>query len=297
MRYDFVDLKLFRAIAQTSSLSAGAAHVFLSAGSASYRLKNLEQSVGTRLFQRTPKGMSLTPAGECLLGHVVALLAELERMHGDMSGFAKGMRGSVRLLANSSSLNGVLPADLSSFLSAHRQCNIELEECGSEDIVLAVGDGLADIGIVASDIETGLLQVFPYAVDELILAVAKSHPLALSLEVRFEDALGYEFVCMNRASSNYQFLLRTCTRLGKHLNVRIHVHSFATVLQLARDNIGIALVPRRVFESNSQGGGCVAVRLADEWAVRRLKIVARDILQSPPLTRMLVDHLLRTDNA
>lgn len=297
MRYDFVDLKLFRAIAQTSSLSAGAAHVFLSAGAASYRLKNLEQSVGTRLFQRTAKGMSLTPAGECLLGHVVALLAELERMHGDMSGFAKGMRGSIRLLANSSALNGVLSADLSSFLSAYRQCNIELGECGSDDILLAVSDGLADIGIVASDVEAGPLQVFPYVVDELILAVAKSHPLALLPEVQFEEALGYEFVCMNRASSNYQFLLRTCARGGKHLNVRIHVHNFATVLQLVSDNIGIALVPRCVFESNSQGSRCVAVRLTDEWAIRRLKVVARDIPRSPPLTRLLLDHLLRMRQA
>jgi DNA-binding transcriptional LysR family regulator len=217
-------------------------------------------------------------------------------MHSDMGVFAKGMRGSIRLLANSSSLNGFLPADLSSFLATHGQCNIELEEYGSDDIILAVSDGLADIGVVASDIETGLLQVFPYAVDELILAVSHQHPLASLSELRFEDALDHEFVCMNRASSNYQFMVRTCNKIGKHLNVRIQANSFATVLHLVRDNVGIALVPRRVMEANLPANSCVAVKLSNEWAVRKLKIVTQDVMKSPPLVRMLIDHLLRADD-
>jgi DNA-binding transcriptional LysR family regulator len=293
MRYDLVDLKLFRAIAETSSLSAGAAQIYLSAGSASYRLKNLERLVGTALFTRTPKGMILTSAGETLLGHVATIFADLERMHGDMNGFAKGMRGSIRLFANSSSLNGFLPSDLSSFLAANGQCNIELEEHNSDDIVLAVSDGVADLGIVASDIESGSLQVFPYATDHLVLAVAPTHELAGRRQMRLEDALDHDFVCMNRSSSNFKFLAQTCGRLGRHLNIRIHAHNFATVLQLARDNVGIALVPRRVLENTMPEGSCVAVDLTDNWAFRQLKIVALDVSKASQFTRNLVDHLLR----
>jgi DNA-binding transcriptional LysR family regulator len=292
MRYDLVDLKLFRAIAETSSLSAGASHIHLSPGSASYRLKNLERLVGTALFLRSPRGMVLTAAGESLQRHVIAVFGDLERMHSEMSGFANGLRGSIRLYANSSSLNGFLAEDLSSFLSMNRQCNIELEEHNSDEIVLAVGDGSADLGIVASDVESGSLQVFPYATDHLVLAVSNEHPLADRGEIKLEEALDYDFVCMQRTSSNFQFLAQTCGKLGRQLNIRIHAHNFATVLRLARDNIGIALVPRRVLESILPKESCSVIELSDVWALRRLKVVTHDIENAPQFTRNLIDHLL-----
>lgn len=70
MRYELTDLKLFMEIAAAGSLSRSASAVHITASSASYRLKNLEQVLGTPLFDRTPRGMSLTQAGEAMLGHV-----------------------------------------------------------------------------------------------------------------------------------------------------------------------------------------------------------------------------------
>lgn len=296
MRYDLTDLKLFRAIAETASLSAGAALIYLSPGSASYRLKNLERTVGTALFLRTPKGMELTPAGEHLLKHVARVFTDLECMHGAMSSFAKGMRGSIRLFANSSSLNGFLPRDLAAFLVAYDQVNIELDEHNSDEIVLAVSDGIADIGVMASEIESGSLQVFPYAEDDLVIVTPIDHPLAGHAAVRFEDALSHDFVCMHRSTSNYQFLAVTASKLGKHLSTRIHAQNFSTVLQLVAARVGIALVPRSVLGSSGLEGNCVALPLLDDWAHRKLKIVVRDLADSSPFLQKLVDYLRRPVN-
>ena len=71
MRYELSDLRLFLEIAQARSLTAGAAAVFITPSAASYRLKNLEQALGTALFERTPRGMDPTPAGEAMLAPVV----------------------------------------------------------------------------------------------------------------------------------------------------------------------------------------------------------------------------------
>ena len=292
MRYDLVDLKLFRAIADTSSLSAGATQIFLSPGSASYRLKNLERLVGTALFTRTPRGMLLTRAGENLLKHVLTVFSDLERMHAEMSGFASGLRGNIRLYANSSSLNGFLPAHLSRFLVENPQCNIELEEHNSDDIVMSVSDGTADLGIVAADVEAGTLQVFPYAHDRLVLATAPQHPLATRGQIPFAEALDHDFVCMQRSSSNFQFLTQTAAKLGKPLKVRIHAHNFATVLQLSRDNVGIALVPERVLQNTMPADSCAVVAIAEDWAERKLKIVARNVANASHFARTLIDHLL-----
>lgn len=291
MRYDLTDLKLFRAIAETASLSAGAAMVCLSPGSASYRLKNLERTVGTALFLRTPKGMELTLAGEHLLTHVARVFMDLECMHGDMSTFANGMRGSIRLFANSSSLNGFLPHDLSIFLATYKQINIEIDEHNSDDIVLAVNDGIADIGVIASPIKSGSLDIFPYADDELLIIAPHGHNLSGKTEVSFEDALGHDFVCMHRSTSNYQFLLATTSKFGRHLQARIHAQNFSTVIQFVAANVGIALVPRSVFSHSGMQEKCVGIPITDEWARRKLKIVVRDLENSPHFLKTLVSHL------
>lgn len=291
MRYDLIDLKLFRAIAKTTSLSAGAAQINLSAGSASYRLKNLERTIGIPLFVRSPRGMELTSAGEHLLQHVARVFADLECLHAEMAGFAKGMRGSIRLFANSSSLNGFLPDDLIGFLRDNPAVNIELEEQNSEDIVLAVNDGLADVGVMASDFQAPGLDVFPYAEDRLVLVVALGHNLASKASATLDEALDHEFVCMQRQSSNYQFLAGKASRLGKHIKARIHAQDFATVLQLVAAGIGAAIVPKSMLGTVRAEEQCVVIELEDAWAVRRLKVVVRDLEASSAFIKSLVAHL------
>lgn len=291
MRYDFTDLKLFRAIAKSASLSAGAAEINLSAGSASYRLKNLERTVGTSLFLRTPKGMELTSAGNHLLAHVARVFADLECLHAEMAGFAKGMRGNIRLFANSSSLNGFLPVDLIAFLRANPAVNIELEEHNSEDIVLAVNDGLADVGVMASDFAASGLEVVPYAEDRLVLVVPESHQLAGRASASFEEALDHDFICMHRESSNYQFLAGKASRLGKHIKARIHAQNFATVLQLVAAGVGVAVVPASILGTVRAEERCATVTLSDEWARRTLRVVVRDLSASSTFIRGLVKHL------
>ncbi|MBS0494753.1 MAG: LysR family transcriptional regulator, partial [Proteobacteria bacterium] len=91
MRYELSDLRLFLEIAQARSLTAGAAAVFITPSAASYRLKNLEQALGTALFERTPRGMDLTPAGDAMLAHVRELFEGITRMQGDVSRFISGV--------------------------------------------------------------------------------------------------------------------------------------------------------------------------------------------------------------
>lgn len=165
MRYELTDLRLFLEIAQAGSLSAGAAAVFITASSASYRLKNLEQALGTTLFERTSRGMGLTAAGESVLVHVRDLFEGIERMQGDVSRFVSGLKGHVRLIANSSSLNGFATHSLGRFLVMNPGIDAELEERQSETIPAAILAKEADIGIFAGSTQAEGLTLHPYAVE------------------------------------------------------------------------------------------------------------------------------------
>lgn len=291
MRYELTDLKLFLAIAQAQSLSAGAAHMHLSAPSASYRLKNLEQAVGAPLFVRGPKGMEPTPAGRVLLDHVRTVLASLERMHGDVARFANGVKGHIRLVANSSCLTGLTPV-LSRFLSTHPNINVELHERLSEAIVQAVADGTADIGLLAGDVDVQRLQAIAYAADELMLVTAPEHPLGTLAQVSFAETLDSDFVALSRKSSNSIFLAQIAAKLGRRMNVRVNVQSFAVVLQLVRDNVGIAVVPRSAATPAIEAGHVAGVALTETWARRNQRVVATDFKQLPAFVQQFVDGLV-----
>jgi len=292
VRYELTDLRLFQAIADAQGLSAGAAAVHITPSAASYRIKNLEQAMGTTLFVRTARGMELTPAGETLLSHVRELLLGVERMHGEVGRFSSGLKGHIRLLANSSSLNGFVIPSVSRFLNEHPDVNIDLEERASPAIVAAIAAQEADIGILAGDSAAADVRSTPYAVDELVIITPLTHQLAGKPEIQFVAALEFDFVSMNRTSSNFLFLREMSQRAGKSPNVRLHVPSFEGILTLVEAGVGIAMVPRTVATPAIREGRVASVRLAEPWALRQLHLIVRSEGRLPSFTTAFAEYLV-----
>src|SRR5271163_452028 len=150
MRFDLTDLRLFLHVVEAGSITHGAERMHLAVAAASTRIRNMETTLGTSLLHRERQGVQPTEAGRTLLHHARVLLQQAERMRGDLAEYADGLRGQVRLMSNTNALTEFLPEPLSAFLAAHPQVNIDLEERPSAEIVAAVADGTADIGIVAA---------------------------------------------------------------------------------------------------------------------------------------------------
>ncbi|MGO4837974.1 LysR family transcriptional regulator, partial [Rhizobiaceae sp. 2RAB30] len=140
LRYDLVDLRLFVNIAEAANLTRGAERSNLSVGAASMRMKSLEEALDTQLFIRKSQGISLTPAGEALLTHALRVFQELERLHGELQTFSHGLKGQVRIFANTTAITGALPAALGRFLASHPLVDVDLEERLSPEIARAVAE-------------------------------------------------------------------------------------------------------------------------------------------------------------
>lgn len=292
MRYELTDLKLFLAIADAKSLSGGADAIHLTASSASYRLKNLELAMGVPLFKREARGMELTAEGEFVLKHVRSLLAGVARMHGEVSGFASGLKGNVKLFANSSSLNSFIVPSLARFLSANPSVNIQLEERSSTTIESAIAGGEADIGIFAGHAESAGVKALRYAIDELVIAAPLDHPIAEHQVVRFPAALDLDFVCMSRNSSNYIFLRDMAKLAGKMLRIRIHVHTFEAALFMVEAGVGVCLVPRSIAAAALRAQRIAAVALNEPWALRELTLVTSASTPISPFAEQVARYLL-----
>ncbi len=291
MRFDLSDLRLFLNVVEAGSITGGAARLHLAIAAASTRIRNMEAALGTPLLHRERLGVTPTQAGRTLVQHARILLQQAERMHGDLGQYAEGIRGQVRLLSNTNALTEFLPEPLSAFLAAHPQVNIDLEERLSDEIVAAIADGTADIGIVAATVEMAGLETLPFRTDRFVLVVAASHPLATRDSVAFAEVLDRDFVGLDRTSALQRFLSEKAERVGRRLKLRVQLRSFDAICRLVECNVGIGVVPATTAERHSGTMAIHRIELTDEWAVRKLTICVRRQDDLPVYARQLVRHL------
>lgn len=290
-RLDLVSLSVFSLVARTGSISKGAELAALAIGAASKRISDLETAMGAPLLERHSRGVTLTVAGEALFRRAQRILGEVDQLVAELSDYASGMVGLIRLWANTSAVTQFLPADISAFVAANPGIRIELEEVDSRDVVLAVGDGRADLGIFADRTPARELQVLPYREDRLVLVVPPDHPLAGTRSVRLEQAIDYDFVCLSSGTSLAERLLAETEALGRHLKVRIRVRSFDAMCQMVAAGMGVAILPGAAIRPLLRAMKLRQIALDEDWANRRLLIGLRDANVLPRHVRLLMDHL------
>ena len=290
-RLDLFSLSLFSLVARSGSISKGAELALLAVGAASKRITDLEGAVGTPLLERHSRGVTLTVAGQALQRHAQRILSDVDQLAADLSDYASGLVGVVRLWANTSAVTQFLPLDISTFINANPGIRIELEEENSSEVVLAVLDGRADFGIFADRTPTLGLQVMNYREDRLVLVVPRGHALARRRTLRFEYAIEYDFVCLPKGTSLAKRLQSETEALGRRLKIRIQVRSFDAMCQMVAAGMGVAILPAAAIQPHLRSMNLRQITLEDEWASRRLLIGLRDANAVPRHVRMLIDHL------
>jgi DNA-binding transcriptional LysR family regulator len=251
----------------------------------------MEQALGASLLVRSRGGVTPTQAGRTLLQHARTILAQAERLREDLGAYAGGLAGQVRVLSNTNALTEFLPDTLSSFLAAHPNVSVDLEERLSDEIVGLIAEGVGDIGIVAGTVDPGRLTTYPFRSDCFVLVVAREHALARRTKVSFAETLEYDYVGLDRASALQRFLADKASRVGRPLKLRIQLRSFDAVCRLVERNVGVGIVPETTVRWAAQTMEIKAVALTDPWALRDLSICVRDYKALAPYARQLVDHM------
>src|SRR5437764_8479234 len=217
MHFDLVDLRLFRHVVEAGSITHGAERAHLALAAASTRIRHMEAALGAPLLTRSRQGVTPTQAGRTLLQHARTILGQAERLREDLGAYAGGLAGQVRVLSNTNALTEFLPETLSSFLAAHPNVSVDLEERLSDEIVGLIAEGVADIGIVAGTVDAAALETYPFRKDRFVLVVAKDHPLAKRNRIAFSEVLEHDFVGLDRASALQRFLADKAARAGRSI--------------------------------------------------------------------------------
>lgn len=293
MRFDIADLRLFVAIVEAGSITHGAARANLALGSASGRVKQMEEAVGVPLLARQRFGVTPTEAGHTLLRHARTMLSSMQRMTDDLGEFAHGLKGTVRLLANTNALTEFVPEPVSHFLSNHPNVNIEVEERLSREIIEALNEGVADIGIVAASAHIGMLQTYDFATDRLCAVVPEDDAHFDGLrEIGFVELLDHDFIGYGAGSAIQDYLEGHARSLHKRIRQRIQLRSFDAICRLVENGVGVAIVPESAARRCKKTMAVRVLRLRDKWALRKMRVCVRDRETLPVYALQLLDHLV-----
>jgi DNA-binding transcriptional LysR family regulator len=290
-RLDLVSLSLFTMVVRTGSISKGAALANLAVGAASKRMSDLEAMTGTVLFERHSRGVALTAAGHALHRHAQAILRDVDLLAADLSDYASGLMGVVRLWANTSAVTQFLPNDLAAFTVANPGIRIAFEEGDSGEIVTAITDGRADLGIFADRTPAPGLELLPYKKDRLVLVVPRSHAISSRHAVDFREVLDDDFVSLSEGTSLARRLEEETEALGRKIRLRIRVRSFDAMCKMVAAGMGIAVLPAEAVRELIGSLDLRQIALNDPWAQRSLLIGLRDTRAVPRHVRLLLDHL------
>lgn len=291
MRPDLTTLKLFLAVVEEHSIAKAAEREHITGPAISKRITELETTLGVQLFDRHPKGIRPTAAGEALAADVRSIFATLDRAETRLSEYAAGNRGRIRIHANPSGISGELPDALNRYLQANPRVGIQLEEKHSVDVVRAVTEGEADIGIFAPNVAAEGLSVHPYQQIRLMLITPRDHALSSRKTVSLAEAAAHDFVSLSDASSIGNLVLRVAAEQGVALKHRLQVDGFDGLRRMVQAGLGLAVLPEHCALPYSAAMSFHCIRLTDSWARYRLNICTRDPQTLGMAARMLLAHL------
>lgn len=289
--FDPVTLRLFVAVCEERNIARAAAREALVASAVSKRIAAAEAAVGTPLLVRGRRGIAPTAAGEALLRQAREILGQLDRLETELSAFASGVQGSVRVMASVSALASALPDDIAAFAARFPAVRVSLEERVSAEILRALREGSADLGVLWDAAGHEGLHAQPYRRDHLAVVVHAAHPLARRRRVRFAETLDHDSVGVAPGGMMETMLRRQAALQGRSMSYRLQVTSLDAACRLVAAGLGLAVLPHEAVAAVAQATGLVMLPLAEPWAERRFIVASRAPAALSATTRLLVQSL------
>jgi DNA-binding transcriptional LysR family regulator len=187
----------------------------------------------------------------------------------------QGVVRHIQLFAGSAAISQFLPPLIAKYSTSHPELQIDLEEQASEQVILALRDGRADLGVFVEGTNSEGLDVESFRTDELVLIFPQGHALTGKKPIAFADTLDEQWISLNPGAAMLQQQLSAASGLGKRLKLRMQVNSFDAVSHMVSSGLGIALLPKAsalpILRSMHLGWR----PLQDAWAKRRLMVGIR----------------------
>ncbi|WP_424934341.1 LysR family transcriptional regulator [Amaricoccus macauensis] len=205
MRIHSRELLYFDAVRRAGSIREAARKLNVASSAVNRKILQIEEEIGTPLFERHAGGVVLTAAGEALARHAITVLQDLDRTTAEIEALQGGQRGRVSLAAVESICLSPLPEVIREVFGRAPRIEIEVQAMGSQEIPHVLSAGGADIGIAFDLAPAPDLRRIYSARFALGAVMSRSHPLAVHDSVSIVNCAEFPLV---RAQSNLSMARR-----------------------------------------------------------------------------------------
>jgi len=291
-------LEVFRTVARYGSITAAARELSFTQSAVSRQIATLEVEVGARVFDRLPRGVTLTEEGRTLLPHAEAILDRLATARRDLGELAGLGRGRLRVGAFPTAVAALVPRALASFRSAYPEVDLSLVEGLTPVLLERLVAGDADIAVVSSSpagsIDSTAFELYHLLDERLLVAVSRDHRLARRRTVRLAELADDPFIVGSATAE--ETLLRASLPTGFQPRIDIVAAEWTGKLGCVAAGLGVALVPALAVRGAPADISLLRLHAEDESIRQIFAATIAGRTKPPALTRFL-SHLDKAADA
>lgn len=263
-------LRGFVALAHERHFTRAAERCHMTQPAFSALIKQVEEELGLRLFDRSTRHVDLTPEGQQFLLGAERLLADFEQLREHMDNYADLRQGRVSVAALPSLAAGWLPPCLADYHQRYPGIRLELRDALLESCLDMVRHGQVDFGVAAQGADmSGVEKDFLYS-ERFFVVCRNDHALANHHELLLHQLNGYPRIQLARSSSVRQAI----ERVSEPVPPLLEVEHLASVTGLVAAGLGISVVPEMTL-FHFQRPDLVLIPLKDSTLHRTLYLVRR----------------------
>jgi DNA-binding transcriptional LysR family regulator len=218
---DYVD-----EVARAGSIRKAADRLNVTASAVNRRIADLEDELGTQLFERRPRGVRLTAAGEIFVRYLRDQNGQVERMKSQIEDLKGLRRGTVRIACSQALALDFLPRQIAEFRKTHPMVSFDVQVADHEWAMAALAAYEVDLVIVFRPPYLTSFQPLMTLEQQLVVVMPRGHPLASRRVVRLSDCAAYPVALPSRSIGGRQLLDEVSARTGLTFNIAAESNSF-----------------------------------------------------------------------
>lgn len=295
---DIRELRYFLQVANSGSFTRAAAELNLAQPALSRQIQKLEYELDQRLFERTPKGAVLTPAGIALAQKAERIVIEVDSLKGEFGDQTPAIQGELTLAVPPAVGQAVLPRLLDAYSERHPKVFIRVLEGVSSSLQEWLLDGRVDVAVLHNPPSLPYLTAEPLLREYMHLigpAEPKLQGRRLPLDtVRVKDLQGLPLIMPSLPHSNRVLLERAAVQHGIRLNITMEVDSFHLIRSLVRAGRGYAVVTSSAVSRQVRSGDFNAWTIQHPPISTILSSAVRNDTILPPTVAPMLTMLRQT---
>lgn len=213
-------------VARAGSIRQAAERLHVAPSAVNRRIQDIEEELGTPIFERLPRGMRLTAAGELFISYIRGRNAELEGVRSQIEELKGRRRGTVRIAISQALAPAYLPAAVAAFRIAHPLVACHVVVGGHVQVLQALRNFDVDLGLVFNPEPEADIETLAQVDQPLVAMMHRSHPLVRRPQIRLRDCADYPLVLPEPGIGGRQLLERFMARSSVKLRPLVESNSF-----------------------------------------------------------------------